>query len=90
MNPITRILTAIADRQGDDDADRARGLHVTYVNGKRTVRLPQLPAIAAEYRSRLLAEGRLDDPVALAVARYEAAYLARATSAGRTVLHEAA
>ncbi|GAA1767478.1 hypothetical protein [Luedemannella helvata] len=88
MNPITRLLNAIADRQGDDAADRARGLHVTYVNGVRTVHLPELPTVATAYRSRLLAAGELDDPAAWALAHREAA--APAASAGRPVLRRVA
>jgi hypothetical protein len=90
MNPLNRILNAIADRQGDDEADRARGLLVTYPNGVRTVRLPELPAIAAAHRARLLAAGELDDPVAFLLAVIESAPAPAARSVGRAVLPAAA
>ncbi len=58
MNPLTRLLLAIADRihPDNDTAIITAGLTVTYrPDGTRTVRHPGLPDIAAAYRARVLA-----------------------------------
>jgi hypothetical protein len=63
VNPLNRILTAIADRiRGDQNTrDTALGLVVEYrPDGTRVAYLPDLPRIAAAYRARILAN---PDPV---------------------------
>lgn len=85
MNLLARLLTVIADRiHPDTDAHAAAlGLTVTYrPDGTRTVRHPGLPAIAAAYRARVLADpDALDrvfiDPAVIAQAAAEAARPAR-------------
>jgi hypothetical protein len=64
MNPIQRLVAALADRvHPDTDLTLAQaGLTVTYrPDGTRIVRHPDMPAIAARYRARILARpDRLD------------------------------
>ena len=92
MNLLARILSAIADRiHPDTDTQAAAlGLTVTYrPDGTRTVRHPGLPAIAAAYRARVLANpDAVDrvfiDPAVIAQAAAEAARPSRvpATTVG--------
>ena len=54
MTPIARLINALADhvRNGDEALDAARGLvAVTLPDGRRVVRHPHLPAIAAAHRA---------------------------------------
>lgn len=63
MNPLARFLSALADRvhPDADAATTALGLAVTYrPDGTRVVYHPAMPAIAAAYRARVLAD---PDPV---------------------------
>ena len=87
MNPLTRLLGAVADRlcAGQDAVDGALGLVVEYrPDGTRIVYLPDLPRIAAAYRARVLAapdpvDRALITPAVRALAAREAGHPATST-----------
>lgn len=84
MNPLHRVLSAIADRvhPDQDTTDTTAGLVVEYrPDGTRVAYHPGLPVIAARYRAWVLAnpdtiDRTLVTPEVRALAAREAAHLA--------------